>query len=142
MHRFSTVHRHLHWEGEKHDMCWYRRRNPGDGPSQVPPNWPQTPHLSSLQPPPALQGDLLDDCVQRNGTWSCLTNSGAWKACALSGDDQPMEEQGLLHVASRNTVGGDACLLPAVLKSVWQLALDLGGGDFVRHPDLQGLHMC
>uniref|UniRef100_A0A1D1ZX47 LamG-like jellyroll fold domain-containing protein n=1 Tax=Auxenochlorella protothecoides TaxID=3075 RepID=A0A1D1ZX47_AUXPR len=66
--------------------------------------------------PTVQDGDLLDDCVQRNGTWSCLTNSGAWKACALSGDDQPMEEQGLLHVASRNTVGGDACLLPAVLN--------------------------
>lgn len=105
---------------------------------------PIGPKLLTFPPsihPPALQGDLLDDCVQRNGTWSCLTNSGAWKACALSGDDQPMEEQGLLHVASRNTVGGDACLLPAVLKSVWQLALDWGGEDSVRHPYLQGPHM-
>lgn len=67
-----------------------------------------------------LQGQILDDCVDRNGVPSCPDSEGSWHPCDLAPpkkgqQQQPlMDEQGLLIVADRMTVGGEECLFPAV----------------------------
>lgn len=44
-----------------------------------------------------MQGEILDDCVPRDGTWSCLTLMGQWAECALT--EPPSSADGRLLVA-------------------------------------------
>lgn len=46
-----------------------------------------------------LQGEILDDCVQRDGAWSCLNSDGNWSKCDLQGAPPPAEATGLVVVA-------------------------------------------
>ncbi|KAL4426385.1 hypothetical protein ABPG77_004679 [Micractinium sp. CCAP 211/92] len=66
--------------------------------------------------PVVVQGEILDDCVQRQGNWSCLNNNGIWSECDLRGTPPPVEEPGQLIVAQRFTTSGVPCLLPAVFN--------------------------
>jgi hypothetical protein len=45
------------------------------------------------------QGEILVDCVQRGGAWSCLTSPGNWEQCDLNSSPPPADKQGKLMVA-------------------------------------------
>ena len=50
--------------------------------------------------PAVYRGQLLDDCVLRQGAWSCLDAYGAWRRCDLSEvAPPPADQQGQLLVA-------------------------------------------
>ncbi|KAK2080285.1 hypothetical protein QBZ16_000138 [Prototheca wickerhamii] len=63
--------------------------------------------------PYVVDGEIMDDCVMREGNLSCINASGAWATCAnasaADADAAPL-------VANRTTTDGDACLLPAVVN--------------------------
>ncbi|EFN59099.1 hypothetical protein CHLNCDRAFT_137883 [Chlorella variabilis] len=61
-------------------------------------------------------GEILDDCIDRNGTWSCLDSSLSWQQCDLGSSPPPTDDQGQLLVTQRTTTSGEACLLPAVFR--------------------------
>lgn len=48
--------------------------------------------------PSTLQGEVLDDCVQRDGAWSCLTAAREWQECQLD-SEPPIDIHGQLLVA-------------------------------------------
>jgi hypothetical protein len=50
-------------------------------------------------PAPPLQGEIVDDCVMREGDWSCLTAQGSWQRCDLGRSPPPTDQQGQLLVA-------------------------------------------
>ena len=56
---------------------------------------------------PPMQGEILDDCINRDGAWSCLDASLQWQRCDLGRSPPPTDDQGQLLVAQ---VGGAASL--------------------------------
>jgi hypothetical protein len=50
----------------------------------------------------------VDDCVMREGDWSCLSAQGAWQRCDLGRSPPPTDQQGQLLVAQ---VGAPPALL-------------------------------
>lgn len=73
-------------------------------------------HLRAFPPP---QGEIIDDCIDRAGVPACRTEAGAWRPCAASGEQEAAQLGALgdeLAVADRQTVNGEECLLPVVLR--------------------------
>jgi hypothetical protein len=52
-----------------------------------------------------VQGEIQDDCVQINGTWSCLDDTGNWQQCDLGGGAPPANTTGQLMVAQVAELG-------------------------------------
>ncbi|KAL4430893.1 hypothetical protein ABPG75_006149 [Micractinium tetrahymenae] len=66
--------------------------------------------------PVVVEGEILDDCVRRDGNWSCLNSKGIWSACDLRGSQPPVEEPGQVVVAQRYSLSGVPCRFPAVFN--------------------------
>lgn len=74
--------------------------------------WFQQRHrlVSSSLPPlrpslPFLQGELMADCVQREGAWSCLSaTSGDWQQCDMGPPQAIVSDQGQLLVAQVSSI--------------------------------------
>lgn len=65
--------------------------------------------------PTVYQGEIIDECVPINGTMSCLAvRGGGWKECVEPAEGFYYGEQAELMVATRKTVAGEECRLPAV----------------------------
>lgn len=66
--------------------------------------------------PTVFEEEILDDCVQRQGQWGCVTGDGQWKECDVSASTPPTGADWHLSVANRTTTAGSRCLFPAVYK--------------------------
>lgn len=64
----------------------------------------------ALRPPLSfhLQGELLDDCIMRDGAWSCLNAAREWQTCNLGATPVPTDEEGQLLVAQVGREAGEA----------------------------------
>ena len=76
--------------------------------------------------PTVYEGEILDDCVQRQGQWACVTGEGEWKECDVSASTPPSGPDWHLSVANRTTKAGSRCLFPAVYR--WG---SVGGVDWL-----------
>jgi hypothetical protein len=54
---------------------------------------------------PLVQGELMADCVQREGAWSCLSaTSGDWQQCDMGAPQAIVSDQGQLLVAQVSSI--------------------------------------
>ncbi|KAI3433615.1 hypothetical protein D9Q98_003424 [Chlorella vulgaris] len=82
----------------------------------------QTTSGAACQLPVVDQGEILVDCVQRGGAWSCLTSPGNWEQCDLNSSPPPADEQGKLMVAQLSS----------------NVTTPLTGLGFCAHPPIGG----
>lgn len=80
---------------------------------------------------PANQGELLDDCIMRDGAWSCLTAANEWQRCNLGATPAPTDAQGQLLVAQVRGWGswGWVWLLAPVMRLARGAPLVLGNNQ-------------